>query len=56
MAWKFYTNLVKRLQLNARKFWGLIPSLVAVPGEKLVGGGGGGGVMGGSFCLHPELG
>ena len=43
MAWKFYTNLVKGLQLNARKFWGLIPSLVEVPGEKLVGEGGGGG-------------
>ena len=29
--------MAKGLKLNVRKFWGLIPTLVEVTGEKLVG-------------------
>ena len=36
---KFYTSLSKESKLKVRKFWGLIPTLVEVTGEKLVGGG-----------------
>ena len=32
---KFYTSVAKGLKLNVRKFWGLIPTLVEVTGEKL---------------------
>ena len=35
---KFYNSLSKGLRLNARKFWGLILTLVEVTREKLVGG------------------
>ena len=35
---KFYTSVAKGLKLNARKFWGLIPTFVEVTGEKLVWG------------------
>ena len=35
---KFYTSVAKGLKLNARKFWGLIPTFVGVTGEKLVRG------------------
>ena len=40
MALKFYTNVTKELKLKVRKFLGLIPTIVEVTGEKLVGGGG----------------
>ena len=35
---KFYASVAKGLQLNVRMFWGLIPTLIEVTGEKLVGG------------------
>ena len=35
---KFYTSVAKGLKLKVRKFWGLIPTFVEVPGERLVGG------------------
>ena len=38
MNLKFYTSVAKGLKLKVRKFWGLIPTLVEVTGEKLVGG------------------
>ena len=38
MALKFNTNVVERLKLKARNFWELIPILVEVMREKLVGG------------------
>ena len=34
---KFYFRVAKRLKLNVRKFWGLIPAFVEITGEKLVG-------------------
>ena len=45
---KFYTSVAKELTLKARKFLGLIPTLVEVSGGKLIGGGGG------LFAPHPE--
>ena len=42
---KFYTSVAKGLKLNVRKFWELIPTLVEVTGEKVVGG---------PFCHHPS--
>ena len=39
MAFKFYTSVGKGLQLNIRKFWGLILMHVEGTAEKLVGGG-----------------
>ena len=38
MALKFYTSVEKGLNLNVRKFLGIIPTFVAVTGENLVGG------------------
>ena len=38
MALKFYTSEAKGLKLKVRMFWGLIPTIVEVTGEKLVGG------------------
>ena len=38
MALKFYTNEAKGLKLKVRMFSGLIPTIVEVTGEKLVGG------------------
>ena len=35
---KFYTSVGKGLKLKVRKFWRLIPTVVEVTGEKLVGG------------------
>ena len=35
---KFYTSLLKGLNLKVRKVWGLIPTFVEVTGEKLEGG------------------
>ena len=35
---KFYTSVGKGLKLKVRKFWWLIPTVVEVTGEKLVGG------------------
>ena len=32
---KFYTSVAKGLRLKVRKFWGLIPTIVEVTGEKL---------------------
>ena len=37
IALKFYTSVAKGLKLKVRKFWGLIPTIVEVTGEKLVG-------------------
>ena len=37
MNLKFYFSVAKRLKLNVRKFWGLIPAFVEITGEKLVG-------------------
>ena len=37
MVLKFYTSVVKRLKLKVKKLWGLIPTIVEVTGEKLVG-------------------
>ena len=37
MASKFYSSVAKELKLKVRKFWGLIPTLGEVTGEKLVG-------------------
>ena len=37
IALKFYTSVAKGLKLKVRKFWGLIPMIVGVIGEKLVG-------------------
>ena len=39
MVLKYCTSVAKRLKLKVRKFWGLIPTLVEVTREKLVGGG-----------------
>ena len=39
MALKFYTSVVKGLNLKVRKFWGLTPTFIEVPEEKLVGRG-----------------
>ena len=36
---KVYTSVVKGLKLKVRKFWGLIPTLAEVTGEKLLEGG-----------------
>ena len=38
MALKFYTILAKGVKLKVKVF-GVIPTFVEVPGEKLVGGG-----------------
>ena len=38
MNLKFNTSVEKRLKLNVRKFWGLIPTFVEVTREKLVEG------------------
>ena len=46
MTLKFYTSVAKRLKLKVRKFWGLIPTLAEVTGEKLVGG---------PFCPLPPI-
>ena len=35
---KFYTSLLKGLQLKVRKFLRLVPTFIEVTGEKLVGG------------------
>ena len=35
---KFYTSVAKGLELKVRKFLELIPTIVEVTGEKLVGG------------------
>ena len=35
----FSANVAKGLKLKARKFWGLIPTIVETTGEKLVGRG-----------------
>ena len=37
---KVYTSVVKGLKLKVRKFWGLIPTLAEVTGEKLLEVGG----------------
>ena len=37
MPLKFCTSVAKRLKLKIRKFWELIPALVEVTGEKLIG-------------------
>ena len=37
---KFYTSVAKELKVKARKFWGIIPTLVEVSGEKLIARGG----------------
>ena len=34
-----YTSVVKGLNLKVRKFWGLTPTFIEVPEEKLVGRG-----------------
>ena len=36
IAFKCYTSVTKGLKLKVRKFWGLIPTFVEVPREKLV--------------------
>ena len=38
MAWTFHTGVVKKLNLNVRKFWDLVPTFVGVTVEKLVVG------------------
>ena len=38
MNLKFYTSVAKELKLKVRKFWELIPTLIEVTEEKLVGG------------------
>ena len=38
MPLKFRISLEKGLRLKVRKFWRLIPTLVEVTGEKLIGG------------------
>ena len=38
MAFTFYTNVAKGLELKVRKFWGLIRTFVEATREKLVGG------------------
>ena len=38
MAFKFYFTLTQRLELNVRKFLGLIPTFREVTEGKLVGG------------------
>ena len=35
---RFYTSLLKGLQLKVRKFLRLVPTFIEVTGEKLVGG------------------
>ena len=37
IALRFYTSVTKRLKLNVRKLWKLIPTFVEVTGEKLMG-------------------
>ena len=39
MALKFYTSVVKGLNLKVRKFWGLTPTFIELPEEKLIGRG-----------------
>ena len=34
----YYTSVAKKLKLQVKKFWGLIPTFVEVTGEKLLGG------------------
>ena len=38
IVWKFYASVAKESKLNVRKFRGLVPVLIKVIGEKLVGG------------------
>ena len=38
MDLKFYTSVVKRVKLQVRKFWDLIPTFLGGTAEKLVGG------------------
>ena len=38
MPLKFNTNMAEKLKLKARKFWEVIPILVEVIREKLIGG------------------
>ena len=45
---KVYTSAVKGLKLKVRKFWGLIPTLAEVTGEKLL-------EVGGLFGSPPPL-
>ena len=35
----YYTSVAKKLKLQVKKFWWLIPTFVEVTGEKLLGGG-----------------
>ena len=45
MALQFYASVKKGLKIKVKMFWELIPILVEVTGEKLVGG---------LFAPHPE--
>ena len=39
MALKYYTTVRKGLKLKVRKFWGLVPTIVGITVEKIVGDG-----------------